>query len=35
MILKLYPKNNRPEDLQRVVDLLNDGGILIYPTATV
>lgn len=35
MILKLYPKNNRPEDLQRVVDLLNDGGILIYPTDTV
>lgn len=35
MILKLYSKNNRPEDLQRVVDLLNDGGILIYPTDTV
>lgn len=35
MILKLYPKNNRPEDLQRVVNLLNDGGILIYPTDTV
>lgn len=35
MILKLYPKNNRPEYLQRVVDLLNDGGILIYPTDTV
>lgn len=35
MILKLYPKNNRPEDLQRVVDLLDDGGILIYPTDTV
>lgn len=35
MILKLYPKNNRPEDLQQVVDLLNDGGILIYPTDTV
>ncbi|WP_303913369.1 L-threonylcarbamoyladenylate synthase [Bacteroides mediterraneensis] len=35
MILKLYPKNNRLEDLQRVVDLLNDGGILIYPTDTV
>lgn len=34
MILKLYPKNNRPEDLQRVVDLLNDGGLIIYPTDT-
>lgn len=34
MILKLYNKNNSPQDLQRVVDLLNDGGILIYPTDT-
>lgn len=35
MLLKLYSKNNRPEDLQRVVDILNDGGIIIYPTDTV
>ncbi len=34
MLLKLYNKNNNPADLQRVVDLLNDGGILIYPTDT-
>ena len=26
MLLKLYSKNNRPEDLQRIVDILNDGG---------
>ena len=32
MLLKLYPKNNNPADLQRVVDLLRDGGLLIYPT---
>lgn len=35
MLLKLYSKNNRPEDLQRIVDILNDGGIIIYPTDTV
>lgn len=34
MILKLYNKNNNPRDLQRVIDLLNDGGLLIYPTDT-
>ena len=34
MILKLYQKNNNPHDLQHIVDLLNDGGIIIYPTDT-
>ena len=34
MLLKLYEKNNNPADLQQVIDLLNDGGILIYPTDT-
>lgn len=34
MLLKLYSKNNNPADLQRVVDLLRDGGLLIYPTDT-
>ena len=34
MMLKLYNKNNNPDDLQKVVDVLNDGGIIIYPTDT-
>lgn len=34
MLLKLYNKNNHPADLKRVIDLLNDGGILICPTDT-
>lgn len=34
MLLKLYEKNNNPADLQQVIDLLNDGGIIIYPTDT-
>ena len=33
-LLKLYNKNTTPADLQRVVDLLNDGGLIIYPTDT-
>jgi len=34
MLLKLYEKNNDPRDLQQVVDILNDGGLIIYPTDT-
>lgn len=34
MIIKLYNKNNNPQELQRLVDVLNDGGIVIIPTDT-
>lgn len=34
MILKLYSKNNNPKDIDRVTDILNEGGIIIYPTDT-
>ena len=34
MLLKLYEKNNNFNDIQQVVDILNDGGIIIYPTDT-
>lgn len=34
MLLKLYKKNNSPTDLQQIIDLLNDGGVIIYPTDT-
>ena len=33
-MIKLYNKNNNPEVLQQIVDILNDGGIIIYPTDT-
>lgn len=35
MLFKLYEKNNDPKDLQTIVDKLNNGGIIIYPTDTV
>lgn len=35
MLLKLYEKSNNPKDIQEIVDILNDGGIIIYPTDTV
>ncbi len=34
MLLKLYETNNSPQDLQRVISLLNEGGLIIYPTDT-
>ena len=34
MILKLYNKNNSSSDLQKIVDILVNGGIIIYPTDT-
>ena len=34
MLLKLYEKNNSPQTLQEIVDVLNDGGLIIYPTDT-
>jgi Sua5/YciO/YrdC/YwlC family protein len=33
-MLKLYSNSNSLQDLQKVVDILNDGGIIIYPTDT-
>lgn len=34
MILKLYEKNNARRDLDRIVEVLNQGGVIIYPTDT-
>lgn len=34
MLLKLYEKNNNPKDIERVVQILRDGGVIIYPTDT-
>ncbi|MDR0989236.1 MAG: threonylcarbamoyl-AMP synthase [Prevotellaceae bacterium] len=34
MLLKLYDKNNNPRDLEQVVRVLNNGGIIVYPTDT-
>ena len=34
MILKLYEKNNSRRNLDRIVEVLNQGGIIIYPTDT-
>ncbi len=35
MLLRIYNENPNPRDIRRVVDLLQEGGIIIYPTDTV
>jgi len=35
MLLKIYEENPSPKAIQRVVQCLSDGGIIIYPTDTV
>lgn len=34
MLLKLYPNNNSRRDLDHIAEVLNNGGIIIYPTDT-
>lgn len=35
MILALHPQNPNPRDLKKVVELLNDNGVIIFPTDTI
>jgi len=34
MITKIYPENPNPKDVDKVVKILQDGGLVIYPTDT-
>ncbi|MGL5980824.1 MAG: L-threonylcarbamoyladenylate synthase [Phocaeicola sp.] len=34
MLLKLYEKNNNPKEIDRIVQILEEGGVIIYPTDT-
>ena len=34
MLIKLYENNPNPKEIARIVDILRDGGIIIYPTDT-
>ena len=33
-MIKLYAKNNPPERIDEIVKVLNDGGVIIFPTGT-
>lgn len=35
MLLKIYPENPNPKDIKTVIDCLNSGGVIIYPTDTI
>ncbi len=35
MLIKIYPENPNQRELERVVTILRDGGVIIYPTDTV
>lgn len=35
MLIRIYPDNPDERQINKVVDVLNDGGIIIYPTDTV
>ncbi len=35
MLLKIYPDNPNPKHINRVVEVLKNGGLIIYPTDTV
>ena len=35
MLLKIYNENPNPRDIRKVVEVLREGGIIIYPTDTV
>lgn len=35
MLIKIYPENPNPRQIQKVVEILEKGGVIIYPTDTV
>ena len=35
MLIRIYPENPNPKFIRKVVDILEQGGIIIYPTDTV
>ena len=35
MLLKIYPENPNPKAVEQAVEVLRNGGVIIYPTDTV
>ena len=35
MLVRLYNENPNPREIRKIVDILRDGGVIIYPTDTV
>ena len=34
-LIRIYPENPNPREIQKVINVLNRGGVIIYPTDTV
>ncbi|MDR2917138.1 MAG: threonylcarbamoyl-AMP synthase [Tannerella sp.] len=34
MLIKIYPENPNPKEISKIVKILQDGGLVIYPTDT-
>jgi tRNA threonylcarbamoyl adenosine modification protein (Sua5/YciO/YrdC/YwlC family) len=35
MLVKVYPENPNPKEIARIVNVLRNGGVIIYPTDTI
>ena len=35
MLVKIYPENPNLREIDKVVNIMRDGGLVIYPTDTV
>jgi tRNA A37 threonylcarbamoyladenosine synthetase subunit TsaC/SUA5/YrdC len=35
MLIRVYPENPNEREIDRIVQFLRDGGIIIYPTDTI
>lgn len=35
MLVKIYPENPNPREIKKIVDILDGGGVVIYPTDTI
>lgn len=35
MLIKIYPENPNPREVKKVVDIIDNGGLVIYPTDTI
>ena len=35
MLIKIYPENPNPREIERIVQFLREGGVIVYPTDTI
>ena len=35
MLIRIYPENPNEREIEKVVQFLRDGGLIVYPTDTI